>query len=259
MSLIGKRFVILALGLCLTGAANVVTRASDDLSDGNGQVYDSSRDTLEAQGILQHAGYLAPGTYRKGEVDDSTVRALRGFQSSHGLPPTGSLDYETRAQLLSHAGTIDSDGDGVTDDRDRCPGTRAGAWVDAEGCPDATKRSSLFEGRKRLVLEGVTFDTDTARLKFSSRATLDRVARSLNSWPDARVVINGHTDSTNTDAYNLELSRARSAAVCAYLVDRGVATSRLKEKGYGESRPIADNATVAGRATNRRVELARID
>lgn len=220
------------MGLCLAGAAIVATPASVNPFADNSQVYGSSQDISEAQAILQHAGYLAPGACRKGEADDSTVRALQAFQTAHGLLATGSIDFETRTQLLSHTGMVDS---------------------------DATNRSSLFEGRKRLVLEGVKFDTDTARLKFNSRVILDRVAKSLNAWPDARVEIDGHADSTNTDAYNLKLSRARSAAVCEYLVDKGVASSRLNEKGYGESSPIADNATAVGRATNRRVELTRID
>jgi outer membrane protein OmpA-like peptidoglycan-associated protein len=199
----------------------------------DGQVYSSSQDISEAQAILQHAGYLAPGTYRKGEAGESTVVAIRNFQTAHELRATGSLDYETMTQILSHEGMVDSDREG--------------------------KHASLFEGRRSLVLEGVRFDTDTARLKSNSRVILDRVAKSLNDWPDARVEIDGHTDSTNTDAYNLKLSQARSAAVCEYLVNMGVASSRLEEKGYGESRPIADNATTLGRATNRRVELTRID
>jgi outer membrane protein OmpA-like peptidoglycan-associated protein len=253
-----KSSLMLALSLCLAGAAIVATPASI-LSSDNNQIYGSSQDISEAQAILQHAGYLARGDYRQGEADDSTVLALRNFQTAHGLMPTGTIDYETRTQLLSHAWAFDSDGDGIADSLDRCPGTRPGAWVDAQGCTGVAEHVALFEGRKRLVLEGVKFDTDTAHLKFSSRGILDRVARSLNEWPDARVEIDGHTDSTNTDAYNLDLSRARSAAVCEYLVDRGVAASRLKEKGFGESRPIADNATVDGRATNRRVEINRID
>ena len=259
MSLIRTRSLMLVMGLCLAGAAIVAPPASANNPADNGQLHDSALYISEAQGILQHAGYLAPGSYRKGDADDSTVMALQSFQTAHGLLPTGSIDFETRTQLLSHAGMVDSDGDGVSDDLDRCPGTRQGMWVDAHGCPEATNRVSLFEGRKSLVLEGVQFDTDTARLKSSSRVILDRVAKSLNDWPDARVEIDGHTDSTNTDAHNLKLSRERSAAVCEYLVEQGVDSSRLKEKGYGESRPIADNATAVGRATNRRVELTRID
>jgi outer membrane protein OmpA-like peptidoglycan-associated protein len=219
--------VILAVGLCLAGAAIVATRASVNPSADNSQVHISSLDISEAQGILQHEGYLAPGGYRKGEADEATVVALRNFQADHTLRLTGAIDYETTTQLLSH-----------------------------QGMPVA---EPLFGGRARLILEGVQFDTDTAHLKSSSRVTLDRVARSLNAWPGARVEIDGHTDSTNTDAYNRTLSKARSAAVCEYLVDQGVASSRLEEKGFGESRPIANNATAVGRATNRRVELVRID
>jgi len=259
MSWIKNGCLMLALGVCLAAGAIVATPASVSLSSDNNRIYGTSQDISEAQAILQHAGYLAPGDYRKGEADDPTVQALRSFQTAHGLMSTGAIDYETRTQLLGHAGTVDSDGDGVSDDLDRCPGTRSGLWVDERGCPEATERASIFEGRKRVVLEGVRFDTDTARLKLSSRVTLDRVAKSLNAWPDVRIEIDGHTDSTNTDAHNLALSKARSAAVCEYLVTRGVASSRLKEKGYGESRPIADNTTAAGRATNRRVEITRID
>jgi len=259
MSLIKTLCLMLAMGLCLAGAAIVATPASVNLSADNNRDHGSSLDISEAQAILRHAGYLAPGVYRNGEANDATVLALQSFQTAHGLVATGTINYETTTQLLSHAGTVDSDRDGVSDDLDRCPGTPQGAWVDAHGCPEATNHASLFEGRKRLVLEGVKFDTDSARLKFGSRVVLDRVAKSLNAWPDARVEIDGHTDSTNTDAYNLVLSRARSAAVTEYLVDRGVASSRLQAKGFGESHPIADNATAVGRATNRRVELTRID
>ena len=231
MSLIRNRNALLAMGLCLAGAAAVATLATADPSASNSQIYGSSQDISEAQSILQFAGYLAPGSFRNGEAGDSTVEALQAFQAAHALLPTGSIDFETRTQLLSHR---KGDGDGAL-------------------------RSSLFEGKKSLVLEGVRFDNDTARLKPDSRIVLDRVAKSLNAWPDARIEIDGHTDSNNTDAYNLTLSRARSAAVCAYLVDKGVASSRLEEKGYGESRPIANNVTADGRATNRRVELTRID
>lgn len=225
---------MLAMGLCLAAAAIVATPASAGPSTANSQIYDSAQDVSEAQAILQRAGYLAPGAFRSGKADDATVLALQKFQTAHALLATGSIDYETRTQLLSHRGGADND--------------RVG-----------TIRSPLFDGRQRLVLEGVRFDTDTARLTPGSRVVLDRVARSLNTWPDARVEIDGHTDSTNTHAYNLRLSRQRSAAVCEYLVDKGVASSRLEEKGYGESRPIANNVTADGRATNRRVELTRID
>ena len=77
----------------------------------------------------------------------------------------------------------------------------------------------------------------------------------LNENPTFNVNIDGHTDSQGNDAYNLTLSDNRAASVKAYLVSKGIAESRLTSTGYGESKPIADNTKVAGRAQNRRVEM----
>jgi OOP family OmpA-OmpF porin len=154
----------------------------------------------------------------------------------------------------------DSDRDGVYDGQDRCPDTPHGTAVDDQGCPEKAKPAPLFEGsRKSLVLEGVNFETNSATLTAASHATLDRVAESLNDSPDVRVEIAGHTDSMGGAAHNQQLSAARADSVKRYLVSRGVDASRLVSKGYGKDRPITDNATAAGRARNRRVELTRID
>jgi outer membrane protein OmpA-like peptidoglycan-associated protein len=248
----------IALGLSLMGALSATTASA---SPGAGQVRAdcSSQEISEVQAILERAGYLAPDQYATGENDEMTQAAIRSFQAHHRLPPTGSVDYETMTQLSSHAGTSDRDGDRVVDDLDWCPNTRLDTQVDAHGCQEMARRASLFEGRRNFTLEGVTFDTGTAHLTSDARVALDRVAESLIAWPDTRVEVNGYTDSRNTSASNLSLSRARSAAVCEYLVDQGVASSRLQENGFGESNPIADNTTAAGRATNRRVVFIRID
>jgi outer membrane protein OmpA-like peptidoglycan-associated protein len=157
----------------------------------------------------------------------------------------------------------DSDGDGVPDDRDSCPDTPRGTRVDAHGCvPVAAAPAALPllpEAKKSVILEGVTFETNSSHLKPESAATLDRVAESLKANPDVRVEIGGHTDSQGADAHNMQLSRDRANSVRAYLLDKGVSPVQLEAKGYGETRPIADNNTAAGRARNRRVELKRID
>ncbi len=148
----------------------------------------------------------------------------------------------------------DSDGDGVFDGLDQCPNTEAGTRVDERGC------AVLFEEEKaELVLEGVQFEFNRADLKDTSTATLDRVAASLMAWPEIRVEVGGHTDSRGRDAYNLDLSTRRAAAVRDYLIQRGVPADQLTSHGYGETRPVADNDTEDGRARNRRVELRRID
>ncbi|HXU13069.1 MAG TPA: OmpA family protein [Candidatus Binatia bacterium] len=259
MTTLTSRGLSIALGLSLIGIALSATTASARSRAGDVQADCSSQEISEVQAILERAGYLAPDEYATGENDEMTQAAIRSFQAHHQLPPTGRVDYATMAQLSSHAGMSDRDGDRVVDDLDWCPGTRPETQVDAHGCQEVARRDSLFDGKRSLTLEGVTFDTGTAHLTPDARVVLDRVAESLTSWPDTRVEVNGYADSRNTSASNLALSRARSSAVCEYLVERGVASSRLWQNGFGESHPIADNTTAAGRATNRRVVFIRID
>jgi OOP family OmpA-OmpF porin len=152
---------------------------------------------------------------------------------------------------------VDSDGDGVYDGIDQCPDTPRGTPVDEVGCPRA---APLFvEERKTLILEGVGFGFDSAELTGTSRAVLDTVADSLIDWPAIRVEIGGHTDGAGNAGYNRGLSESRARTVRDYLISRGVAPDRLAARGYGEDRPIADNATAAGREMNRRVELTAIE
>ena len=151
---------------------------------------------------------------------------------------------------------LDSDGDGVYDGIDRCPDTPRGTEVDAKGCP--IKKAIFEEGKKTLILEGVNFEFDSAKLTSDSYETLDRVAASLKDWPEIRVEIGGHTDSDGSDEYNRTLSQQRAESVRHYLVSKGVSNSRLEARGYGESRPIADNGTAEGRTKNRRVELTKL-
>jgi OOP family OmpA-OmpF porin len=110
-----------------------------------------------------------------------------------------------------------------------------------------------------LVLEGVTFETDSAKLRPESREILDRIAESLRAWPGIRVEVQGHTDASGSAAHNLVLSQARADAVRIYLAGQGVDPSRLVTKGYGESKPLAPNTTREGKAKNRRVELVKLD
>ena len=151
----------------------------------------------------------------------------------------------------------DSDGDGVYDGVDGCPTTPAGTKVDSGGCPELVRSADIFQGEKKLVLEGVNFETNSAKLTTGSLKILDHVAFSLKDWSEVRVEIGGYTDSTGTESRNLELSQARADAVRDFLVNRGIDASRLVAKGYGESDPIANNESSRGRAKNRRVELTK--
>ena len=107
----------------------------------------------------------------------------------------------------------------------------------------------------RLVLDDVNFDFDKASLRPQAYAKLDAAAESLKEWGDGKVEVAGHTDSRGSDAYNMDLSLRRAETVRDYLVTKGIPSDRLVVKGYGESQPVADNATDEGRFQNRRVEL----
>ena len=164
----------------------------------------------------------------------------------------------------------DKDGDGVVDRLDQCPGTEPGTKVDEIGCPAVPEGCRPpFPGEEvdefgcasgdTVVLRGVTFDFDKARLTPNAKLILDGVADTLLAAPDLKVEIGGHTDSFGPESYNQGLSERRAQAVLEYLVKRGVDAGRLSAKGYGESQPIASNETAEGRELNRRVELKLLD
>ena len=139
----------------------------------------------------------------------------------------------------------DSDGDGVPDNIDQCPNTPHGVAVDKVGCP---LKSSI-------VLEGVTFETNSAILTADSRPVLNEVADGLSKHPRLKVELQGYTDSTGSDKYNLALSAKRANSVRDYLISQNVKSDQLTAKGFGKADPVASNATPEGRAKNRRVVM----
>jgi outer membrane protein OmpA-like peptidoglycan-associated protein len=106
-----------------------------------------------------------------------------------------------------------------------------------------------------MTLQDVLFDVDRAELKPGAYRTIDNLAAFMRDYPDRRVRIEGFTDSTGSDAYNLQLSESRAYAVRDALVQAGVDSSRIEVRGYGETYPVASNDTNAGRQLNRRVEV----
>ncbi|QKV17896.1 OmpA family protein [Oricola thermophila] len=101
----------------------------------------------------------------------------------------------------------------------------------------------------------ITFATDQDQVIPAFYATLDSVAIVLNKYNQTLINVYGHTDSTGSDSYNQALSQRRANSVANYLAGRGVNPQRMIAQGFGESRPVADNSTEAGRAQNRRVEI----
>jgi OOP family OmpA-OmpF porin len=99
------------------------------------------------------------------------------------------------------------------------------------------------------------FDFDRAELKPSAKDVLADAVKTLKENPDIRVVVEGHTDSIGSEAYNQRLSERRAGAVKSYLVRQGIDESRVSVHGYGESKPVASNMNKEGRAQNRRAEI----
>ena len=116
-----------------------------------------------------------------------------------------------------------------------------------------------LETKRHYDLYGIHFDFDQATIQSPTQPLLDDIAAMLEDFPNWRLQIVGHTDSTGDPAHNEQLSRERAAAIKAALVDRGIEAARLESGGAGESKPVASNDTPEGRALNRRVELVRLE
>lgn len=167
-------------------------------------------------------------------------------------------------KVVAPVAPADTDGDGVIDTLDQCPDTPAGTKVDAKGCslppcktPAPGERISLSGcgSGEVIVLHGVSFEFNKSRLAVNAKTILDNVADELKANPEIAVELGGHTDSIGGDEYNQKLSEQRAQSVMAYLIEKGVNADKLSAVGYGESQPVADNATEDGREQNRRVEL----
>jgi outer membrane protein OmpA-like peptidoglycan-associated protein len=113
-----------------------------------------------------------------------------------------------------------------------------------------------LETNCHVAIYGVLFDFNKSTLQPASDPVLQKILDLLKRTPALKLEIQGHTDNVGNDAYNQTLSEARAKAVVTWLTQNGIAALRLTAKGYGKTRPIADNATDAGRAKNRRVEIA---
>jgi outer membrane protein OmpA-like peptidoglycan-associated protein len=148
----------------------------------------------------------------------------------------------------------DNDRDGILDDDDECPDQPEEHGGDRDGCPEKV-RVTVAAG-KITIFGKVLFKTGSATILPSSKALLDELAAAIRSHPElGRLVIEGHTDDVGDADSNLKLSEERAGSVRKALIDRGVPGARMRNVGYGETRPIAPNKTPAGRATNRRVEF----
>ena len=253
-------------------------------TDGDG-IYDKDDECPEVAGLEIFNG--CPDTDGDG-IQDSKDECPNeaGTAEFNGCPDTdgdGVVDKDdkcpTVAGLKALAGCTDADGDGITDADDKCPNATGPAanggcpWPDADGdgvldkddkcpdvkgtvansgCPEVTK-----EVQKKLnnYAKTILFDTGKSSIKAQSARVLSDIIAILKEYSTAKFTIEGHTDSVGSEKLNQRLSDSRANSVKEYLVENGIDAFRLSSLGYGESRPIDTNATKAGRASNRRVEI----
>lgn len=148
------------------------------------------------------------------------------------------------AAVAAPAPAKDTDGDGVSDEDDKCPNTPAGVAVNKFGCAEKEKAS---------VKLNVEFASGKATLDPKFDDELNTLVNFMKKFPETKVVIEGHSDNVGAAKLNTNLSQKRANAVKDYLVKNGIEASRVSAKGYGPSRPVADNKTAEGRQANRRV------
>jgi len=212
------------------------------------------------QGDLGRVGIRTELAYRA-DFDDQSVAAsdedwFGDVLASVGvvipLGPEAEAPVAPPAPVAPNCADSDSDGDGVNDCDDKCPGSQAGQTIGPDGCPVPVS----------IDLKGVNFDFDKSTLRPDAVAILNEAIEILKRYPELKVEVAGHTDSVGTDAYNQGLSERRARAVYDYLTSNGIDAARLSgPTGYGESRPIAPNTNEdgsdnpEGRAKNRRTEL----
>jgi len=192
-----------------------------------------------------------------------------------GFKDSGDMgDFVKKVFLAEIAKPVDSDGDGIMDDLDRCPDTPKGVTVDAHGCPidsdgdgvpdyldkcPNTPKGATVDARGCWTYAAVVmYDFNSAEIKSEAFSMLDEAVLILKKNPELKVEIDGHTDNMGSAAYNMNLSERRAKAVMKYFVDKGVEAERLTTKGFGFTKPAASNKTKEGRAKNRRVELTPV-
>tara|TARA_B100000809_G_scaffold253421_1_gene289411 strand:+ start:5890 stop:7275 length:1386 start_codon:yes stop_codon:yes gene_type:complete len=254
-------------------------------TDGDG-VYDYEDECPETAGLPEFNG--CPDSDGDG-IEDRTDECPNtpGLPEFNGCPDTdgdGIPDHldtcPNTPGLAEYNGCPDTDGDGVPDNEDECP-TVAGPkanngcpWPDRDsdsvpdkddlcpdlpgtvandGCPEVTEgvRKALNAYAKTIL-----FDTGKSSIKEQSASVLNDIIGIMKEYPNARFLVEGHADNVGSDELNQKLSQSRASSVTDYLIDNGIASSRLEYIGFGEERPLDSNNTRDGRANNRRVEIS---
>ena len=228
-------------------------------SDGDG-IEDSKDDCPNVAGKAEFNG--CPDSDGDGVVDKSddcpTVAGLKSLAGCPDADADGVTDAKDKCPKEAGPSAndgcpwADTDKDGVLDKDDKCP-NEAGT-VANNGCPEEAPTPAVMKTLNDYA-KTILFDSGKSSIKAQSNAVLESITAILKEYPQSKFSIDGHTDSVGSKALNQNLSESRASAVMTYLIESGIDSSRLTNKGYGEDSPIDTNATRAGRKNNRRVEV----
>ena len=191
---------------------------------------------------------------------DDACPDVAGLASMKGCPDTdgdGIADKDDKCPTVAgpkdNAGCPwpDTDKDGVLDKDDECP-TIAGP-ASNKGCPEVTAEAL---DNIKVQARAIYFNSGKSTFKSADvPARLDAMTAILKNYPNAKFIVEGHTDSDGSDALNMKLSQDRADVVKNALIERGIKASNINSVGYGESKPVETNKTAAGKAKNRRTEV----
>jgi OmpA-OmpF porin, OOP family len=230
-------------------------------TDGDG-ITDDKDKCVDTPGVAKYEGCPVPDTDKDGINDEADqCPTVAGVAKYNGCPipdtdGDGVNDEEDKCKDVAGVARLqgcpvpDTDGDGLNDEEDKCPqlpGTR-----ENNGCPEVKQE---VVKRVEYAARNVYFITGSYKLSSKSFVPLNGLVKILNDDKDLKLSIEGHTDNVGADDYNQTLSENRAASVKQYLVSKGIDESRLTSQGFGETQPVADNKTAAGRAKNRRVVM----
>lgn len=209
---------------------------------------------VKAEARYQFDAFDDAGTAGVTEFGDWIVGV--GIQVPFGAKPDAKAPVAYDGPIT--ATVIDSDGDGIADGGDACPGTNAGERVDAVGCALVAVAAPIdvpADNKPETVV--VFFDVASAVLSDEAKTTLDGIVNTMVQRRYIVAVATGFTDATGEPSYNVDLSRKRANAVKAYLIESGVRNANVIAKGKGEN--PSNNDTAEGRKMNRRVEVRLLD
>ncbi len=183
-------------------------------------------------------------------IDSDGDKVFDGLDACENTPKGAEVDDKGCPK--------DTDGDGSPDGLDQCPNTPAGLKVDPNGCPiEVSERETQLLDMGLIRLQDVNFDVGKAVILPESFKVLDDVALILLQYPALKIEIGGHTDNSGGADKNQKLSEMRAKSVLGYLGQKfpTLDTSTFTVVGYGQSQPVASNATALGKAKNRRVDF----